>query len=58
MLGEVIDVDVSTRRVIVDTLGLRSAVGYDSMILAAGAQQSYFGHDRVRTRGARHEEHR
>ncbi len=65
ILGEVRAVDVERRNVAVDTLGLRSQVGYDSLIVAAGAQQSYFGHpefaadapgmkdDRPRARAAR-----
>ena len=44
MLGEVQAIDLDTRRLTVNTLGLRSAVGYDSLILATGADQSYFGH--------------
>ena len=28
----------------VDTLGRRSEVAYDSLILATGTEQSYFGH--------------
>ena len=45
MLGEVTGVDAGARQVAVDTLGQRSVVGYDSLILAAGSRQSYFGHD-------------
>jgi NADH dehydrogenase len=44
LLGEVRDVDLPHRRLIVDTLGQRSDVPYDSLILATGASQSYFGH--------------
>jgi NADH dehydrogenase len=44
VLGEVIDVDTETRRVIVDTIGRRSEIAYDSLIIATGASQSYFGH--------------
>jgi NADH:ubiquinone reductase (H+-translocating) len=40
----VVDVDVDARRVTVDTIGMRSAIPYDSLILATGASQSYFGH--------------
>ena len=43
LLGEVEAIDLDARRLSVDTLGLRSEVAYDSLILAAGAQQSYFG---------------
>lgn len=45
LLGEVVDVDVDARCVVVDTLGERSRLGYNSLIVATGAQQSYFGHD-------------
>ena len=46
VLAEVTDVDVGARRVI----GLRPAgapieIPYDDLIVAAGVQQSYFGHD-------------
>ncbi len=44
VLGEVEDVDLVASRLTVNTLGLRSEVGYDSLILATGADQSYFGH--------------
>ena len=44
LLGEVKQIDVQHRRLTVDTLGLYSDVPYDSLILATGASQSYFGH--------------
>jgi NADH dehydrogenase len=44
VFGEVVDVDVESRRVIVDTLGFRSEIQYGSLIVATGASQSYFGH--------------
>jgi NADH dehydrogenase len=44
MLGEVQDIDLDARTLTVDTLGLKSEVAYDSLILATGANQSYFGH--------------
>ena len=44
MLGEVEAIDLDARRLTVNTLGQHSEVPYDSVILAAGAQQSYFGH--------------
>jgi NADH:ubiquinone reductase (H+-translocating) len=44
LLGEVEDIDLEARRVSVSTLGLRSEIPYDSLILATGADQSYFGH--------------
>ncbi|WP_037411124.1 NAD(P)/FAD-dependent oxidoreductase, partial [Candidatus Solirubrobacter pratensis] len=45
LLGEVIDVDLQARELVVDTVGERSRIAYDSLIVAAGAAQSYFGHD-------------
>ena len=45
LLGDVVDVDLASREVVLDTIGTRSRVGYDSLIVAAGAAQSYFGHD-------------
>jgi NADH:ubiquinone reductase (H+-translocating) len=45
LLGDVVDIDVSSREVVLDTVGRRSHVPYDSLIVAAGAGQSYFGHD-------------
>ncbi|MCW3014447.1 MAG: FAD-dependent pyridine nucleotide-disulfide oxidoreductase [Solirubrobacterales bacterium] len=44
MLGEVQRIDLDERRLVVDTLGRPSEVPYDSLILATGADQSYFGH--------------
>jgi NADH:ubiquinone reductase (H+-translocating) len=44
VLGEVQEVDLKARRLTVDTLGQRSEVPYDSLIVATGANQSYFGH--------------
>jgi NADH dehydrogenase len=44
MLGEVEAIDLDARHLTVNTLGQHSEVPYDSVILAAGAQQSYFGH--------------
>jgi NADH:quinone reductase (non-electrogenic) len=43
-LGEVKDVDLKERRLSVDTVGRRTEVPYDSLIVATGADQSYFGH--------------
>ena len=45
VLGEVVGVDLDARRLAVETLGRRSQIAYDSLIVAAGAGQSYFGHD-------------
>src|SRR6188472_1596931 len=45
VLGEVIDVDVEHRRLMIDTLEETTELRYDSLIVATGAAQSYFGHD-------------
>lgn len=45
MVGEVVGIDAGRRVVTVDTLGSRSEVPYDSLIVAAGSVPSYFGHD-------------
>jgi NADH dehydrogenase len=44
VLGEVVGVDLGTRRLTVESLGRRSEIAYDSVIVATGASQSYFGH--------------
>jgi NADH dehydrogenase len=45
VLGEVVDVDVGERELTVETLGTATTLPYDSLIVATGASQSYFGHD-------------
>jgi NADH dehydrogenase len=45
LLGEVVDIDARSRHVAVELLGHRSELPYDSLIVAAGSRQSYFGHD-------------
>jgi NADH:ubiquinone reductase (H+-translocating) len=45
ILGEVVDVDVEGRKLTIDTLGKATTLPYDSLIVATGASQSYFGHD-------------
>jgi NADH dehydrogenase len=45
LLGEVVEVDLDGREVVLKTLSERRRVPYDSLIVAAGAAQSYFGHD-------------
>jgi NADH dehydrogenase len=45
LLGEVVHIDLGAREVVLDTVGEHSSLGYDSLIVAAGAAQSYFGHD-------------
>jgi NADH:ubiquinone reductase (H+-translocating) len=47
LLGEVVHIDLGTREIVLDTLGERSRVSYDSLIVASGARQSYLGHDEV-----------
>jgi NADH dehydrogenase len=44
LLGEVLAVDLDTRRLTVETVGRRSEIAYDTLIVATGASQSYFGH--------------
>jgi len=44
VLGEVVDIDLGARRVTVETVGQRNQLAFDSLIVAAGASQSYFGH--------------
>src|SRR5258707_12591981 len=45
LLGDVVHIDLGGREVLLDTLGQRTLVPYDSLIVAAGAAQSHFGHD-------------
>ena len=45
LLGEVTHVDLAGREVAIETVGRRSRIPFDSLIVAAGAAQSYFGHD-------------
>jgi NADH dehydrogenase len=45
LLGEVVHIDVGAREVVLETVGKRMRVPYDSLIVAAGAAQSYFGND-------------
>ena len=44
ILGEVVGIDIGAQSLAVDTLGRPSEVPYDSLIVATGARQSYFGH--------------
>ncbi len=46
LLGEVTSIDLAARTVTSHVLGREIAVPYDSLIVAAGAGQSYFGNDR------------
>ena len=45
LLGEVVDVNLDGHEVVVETVSERQRVPYDSLIVATGAAQSYFGHD-------------
>jgi NADH dehydrogenase len=45
LLGEVTGIDLQQRTVTSELLGRTTTVGYDSLIVAAGAGQSYFGND-------------
>ncbi|MEP7739078.1 NAD(P)/FAD-dependent oxidoreductase [Nocardioides sp. 31GB23] len=45
LLGEVTDIDLEQRRVTSHVLGRETVSEYDSLIVAAGAGQSYFGND-------------
>src|SRR5690242_18078042 len=45
VLGEVVDIDVDDRELTIETLGHATKLSYDSLIIATGASQSYFGHD-------------
>jgi NADH:ubiquinone reductase (H+-translocating) len=45
LLGEVVDIDLAAHEVMIDTLAERRRVPFDSLIVATGASQSYFGHD-------------
>ncbi|MGH3362585.1 MAG: NAD(P)/FAD-dependent oxidoreductase, partial [Nocardioides sp.] len=45
LLGEVTDIDLERRVVTSQVLGRESHTPYDSLVVAAGATQSYFGND-------------
>ncbi len=45
LLGEVTDVDLEARTVTHHVLGRQTVTPYDSLLVAAGAGQSYFGND-------------
>jgi len=45
LLGEVTDIDLTARTVTSEVLGRKTVTPYDSLIVAAGAGQSYFGND-------------
>ncbi|MDA2893327.1 NAD(P)/FAD-dependent oxidoreductase [Mycolicibacterium sp. BiH015] len=45
MLGDVVDIDLENHTVTSELLGNTDTTGYDSLIVAAGANSSYFGND-------------
>ncbi|MBS2936363.1 NAD(P)/FAD-dependent oxidoreductase [Nocardioides sp. J2M5] len=45
LLGEVVDIDLEARTVTSRVLGRDTVTSYDSLLVAAGASQSYFGND-------------
>lgn len=45
LLGDVTDIDLEARTVTHETVGRRTVTPYDTLIVAAGAGQSYFGND-------------
>ncbi|HUH69777.1 MAG TPA: NAD(P)/FAD-dependent oxidoreductase [Mycobacterium sp.] len=47
--GDVSAIDLKAKTVTSHLMGMETLMPYDSLILAAGAQQSYFGHDEFAT---------
>jgi len=45
LLGDVVEINLARRYVVAELLGQRYQTAYDSLIVAAGAGQSYFGND-------------
>jgi NADH dehydrogenase len=45
LLGEVTDIDLEAQAVVSHVLGRETVTPYDSLIVAAGSSQSYFGND-------------
>jgi NADH:ubiquinone reductase (H+-translocating) len=45
LLGDVVEINLAERYVVSELLGQRYQTAYDSLIVAAGAGQSYFGND-------------
>ncbi|MGZ4583014.1 MAG: NAD(P)/FAD-dependent oxidoreductase [Mycobacterium sp.] len=45
LLGDVVEINLAGRYVVAELLGQRYQTAYDSLIVAAGAAQSYFGND-------------
>ena len=54
LLAEVRDIDTQSRRVILDD----GAIDYDTLVVAAGASHSYFGHEEWRARAPGTQVHR
>src|ERR1700739_3503747 len=44
-LGDVVEINLAGHYVVAELLGQRYRTAYDSLIVAAGADQSYFGND-------------
>jgi NADH dehydrogenase len=49
LLGDVYDIDMTANTVTSTLMGMETVTPYDSLIVAAGAQQSYFGNDEFAT---------
>ncbi|BBY23080.1 NAD(P)/FAD-dependent oxidoreductase [Mycobacterium stomatepiae] len=49
LLGEVYDIDLTAGTVTSKLMGMETVTPFDSLIVAAGAQQSYFGNDQFAT---------
>ncbi|OBK21619.1 NADH dehydrogenase [Mycobacterium asiaticum] len=49
LLGEVNDIDIKSQTVTSKLMSMETVTHYDSLIVAAGAQQSYFGNDQFAT---------
>jgi NADH dehydrogenase len=45
LLGDVVEINLAGRYVVAEVLGQHYQTAYDSLIVAAGASQSYFGND-------------
>jgi NADH dehydrogenase len=45
LLGDVVEINLAGRYLVAELLGQRYHTAYDSLIVAAGADQSYFGND-------------
>ncbi|MGL6235474.1 MAG: NAD(P)/FAD-dependent oxidoreductase [Segniliparus sp.] len=45
LVGEVVEIDLAAQKVRSHFLGRTTTTGFDSLVVAAGAEQSYFGND-------------